>query len=400
MKFNYQARTKEGEIRAGTIEASSKEAALVVLQRQGVYVTYLKEAKPPIYAREVKVFKKITSRDLVLFSRQLSIMFGSKVPLVEALNTLAIQADNLDFQEKILSLAREIEGGSSLSKALSRQPDIFSPFYIAMVKSGEASGKLAESLTYLAEHLEREYHLKGRITGALTYPGLVLVVSLVILTILIFFIIPNFDKLIVETGVTVPKITQIVLTVSLLLRKFGLFIFLGFIIFLLLMFRYSKTEKGQIFFDKNFLKLPFFGPVFKIMYLSRFAENFSTLISGGLFIPRALEIVADIVGNSIYKKAILLASEEVKKGVPISSILANFPEIFPPVFVQMCLVGEKTGTLDNSLLQIAAFYQREMEREIERFLSVLEPVLIIILGVMVAGLMLSILLPLYKMIVV
>ena len=165
MKFNYQARTKKGEIQAGVVEASSKEAAILLLQKYGLYITYLEEVKVPFYAWEVKIFKRISSRDIVLFSRQLSIMFSSRVSLVEALVTIASQTKNLEFRERILDLSREVEGGSAFSKALSRHPKIFSSFYISMVKSGETSGKLSESLSYLADHLEREYYLISRIRG-------------------------------------------------------------------------------------------------------------------------------------------------------------------------------------------------------------------------------------------
>ena len=182
MKFNYQARTKKGEIQLGTVEASSREAAIALLQKYGLYVTVLEEAEaPPIYARRIKFFERIPASDIVLFSRQLSILFKSKVPLVEALEVLAIQTKNPDFKEKIFKLAEDVEGGTSLSGALSRHPKIFSSFYIAMVKAGEASGKLSEALRYLAEHLEREYRLISRIRGAMIYPAMVIIIAILVL---------------------------------------------------------------------------------------------------------------------------------------------------------------------------------------------------------------------------
>ena len=191
MKYNYQARTKKGEVQTGIVEASSQEAAIALLRKYGLYVTVLEEtAAPPIYAQRVKLFERITRQDIVLFSRQLSIMFRSKVPLVESLRVLASQARSLDLKERILDLSEEVEGGTSFSGALSRHPEIFSPFYISMVKSGEVSGTLSESLEYLAEHLEREYHLTSKIKGALLYPALIVVVVLLVITMMIFFCYP------------------------------------------------------------------------------------------------------------------------------------------------------------------------------------------------------------------
>jgi len=397
MKFNYQARTKKGEIQAGVVEASSKEAAILLLQKYGLYITYLEEVKVPFYAWEVKIFKRISSRDIVLFSRQLSIMFSSRVSLVEALVTIASQTKNLEFRERILDLSREVEGGSAFSKALSRHPQIFSSFYISMVKSGETSGKLSESLSYLADHLEREYHLVSRLQGAMIYPSLVIMVASVVLLLMIFFVIPQLTKVFQESGQPLPIVTQLVIGLSLFLRKWG-FLFIGLLAGLVIfVLRYIKTLEGKENFDKISLRLPLIGDLLKMVYLSRLAENLSTLISGGLPIAQALETTGEVVGNTVYKEIIFLTRDEVRKGEPVSSVLRRYPEAFPPMFCQMTLVGEKTGTLEKTLLNVVDFYQKEVNMSIDNLLSILEPVLIIFLGVIVAGLMVSVLLPLYRM---
>ena len=399
MKYNYQARTKKGEIQTGIIEASSREAATTLLRKYGLYVTILEEvAAPPLYAKKIKIFERISRGDIVLFSRQLSIMFKSKIPLVEALRVLSTQARNPEFKEKILELSEEIEGGTSFSGALSRHPKIFSSFYIAMVKAGEVSGTLSESLEYLAEHLEREYHLAAKMRGVLMYPSLIIFVVFLVLALMIFFVIPNLSKVLVETDQELPTVTKVVIGSSVFLREWGWILILGVVILILAGFRYYRTEKGKKFFDKTFLKLPIIGPFLKMINLTRFAENLSTLISGGLPIASALQTVGEIVGNTSYKEVIFEARDKVRKGEPISSVLARAPEVFPPVFVQMTLVGEKTGTLDSTLMNIVNFYKKEIDRTIDNFLSVLEPALIIILGVIVAGLMLAILVPLYQMV--
>lgn len=400
MKFNYQTRTKTGEIHSGQIEASSKEAAILLLQKYGLYVTFLEEAVSPLYAKRVRIFESISSKDVVLFCRQLAIMFRSKVPLIESLRVLSSQATNTDFKEKILEISEEVESGTSLSKALANYPKIFSPFYTAMVKSGEVSGKLSEVLNYLADHLEKEYHLAAKTRGALIYPSLIVFVVILVLILLVFFIIPNLSEVLEESGPGLPLVTRIVIASANFLRRSGWIIGLFIFFLIFLAFRYYQTVKGKNFFDKNFLKLPMIGPLLKMIYIARFAENLSTLISGGLPITQALETIADILSNASYKEAIIKTRDRVRRGEPISSVLFQYPELFPVVFVQMVLVGEKTGSLDTALMNMVDFYQKEIDRTIDNVLSVLEPVLIVFLGIIVAGLMLSILLPLYKIIAI
>ena len=398
MKFNYQTRTKKGEIRSGQVEASSREAAASFLQKHGLYVTFLEEAIPPIYARRIKFFEKISQKDLVLFSRQLAIMFKSKVPLVESLRVLSQQTDNPDFKEKIMKISEEVEGGTALSKALENFPEAFSSFYIAMVKSGEVSGKLSEVLNYLADHLEREYHLTAKTKGALLYPSLIVFVVILVLLLMIFFVIPQLAEVLTTEKEALPWITMFVINSSAFVRDWGWALFIILVLFVAGFLKYYRTDRGQRFFDREFVKFPLLGPFFKMINVARFAENLSTLISGGLPIAQALETVGDIISNTAYKEVIFKMRDEVRKGVPISAVLSRNPDLFPPVFIQMVLVGEKTGTLDSTLMNIVDFYQKEIDRMIDNALSILEPVLILVLGLVVAGLMFSILMPLYKMI--
>jgi len=396
VKFNYQARTKKGEIQAGVVEASSKEAALSLLQKHGYYVTYLEEPKTPFYAQKLELLKGISLKDIVLFSRQISMMFSSKISLVESLRVLASQTRNTEFQEQVLNISTEVEGGSSFSKALSKYPKTFSILYVAMVRAGEESGKLAESLNYLADHLEREYNLAAKTKGALIYPSLVLGLAIVVIFLMVNTVVPQLKKVLEESTAEIPAITVRVLAVSEAVRKYGLFIIIGIVLLVVLLLRYYKTEQGKRIMDKVFVKLPVIGPFLKTMYLSRLAESLSTLISGGLMVTKALELSADVIGSVVYRKAILAVRDEVRKGVPISSVLALHPDLFPPIFVQMTLVGERTGSIDTSLMQVATFYQAEVERGIDSILDILEPALIIGLGAVVGGLIFSVLMPLYQ----
>lgn len=399
MKFSYQARSKKGEAQTGSVEASSREAALSLLQKHGLFVTGLwsDEGKEPFYARKIKLFDRVSKKELVNFSRQLSLMFKSKIPLVQSLRSIAEQTSKPSLRETISSVSQEVEGGTPFSQALSAHPKLFSPFYISMVKSGEASGTLSESLTYLADHLEREYHLTSKIQGAMIYPILILAVVIGVLVMMMFFVIPSMTRVLTETGQELPLITVAVIGLSNFLRSWGwlvLLLIIGPAVFLV---RYFRTVEGKQLKDKYMLKIPVLKSFLRMIYISRFSENLSTLVGGGLPIVQALDITGEVVGNDVYKTIIISVRDQVKKGEKISSVLANYPDEFPPILNQMVTVGEKTGTLDESLLNVVEFYRKEVERSIDSLLAVLEPLMVVFLGGIVAGLMGAILLPLYKM---
>lgn len=398
MKFAYQIRTKEGEIQTGVIESSSQEAALSFLQRAGRYVVSLEEIKEkPFYAKKIKIFERIPSQELVLFSRQLAIMFKSKVPLPEALHSLADQTKNTAFKEKILELSEKVEAGTSFSKALSAYPKLFSVFYVSMVKSGEASGNLSHSLNYLAEHLEKEHHLRSKIKGAMIYPIFVIMVMITAFLAIILFVLPELTKLLEAGGGEIPALTMMVMDLADFLKKWGWLLILGLIGLITFIYRSYKTPNGKEIFDRIALAFPIFGELTKKIHLIRFGENLSTLIAGGIPISGALEISGDVVDNTVYKKAILDVQEAVKRGEPLNVTLRKSPGLFSPLFTQMVSVGEKTGTVDSCLMNIVEFYQKEVERNIDTLLSLIEPILIIFLGVMVGGLVASVLIPIYQM---
>lgn len=398
MKFNYQARTKTGEIQTGVIEASSREGAASVLQKYGLYITSLEDADAgPFYFKKISLFESISQKDKVMFSRQLAIMFSARVPLVESLRTLVSQVKNPYFQEKIAQITDDVEAGTAFSIAISKYPEAFSAFYVAMVKAGEASGKLAESLDYLAQHMEKEFYLINRIKGAMTYPILVFVFAMFILFVMLFYIVPQLTEALQQMDQEIPVITRMIISFSELLREWALLFTLIFILAIICLFIFYKSKQGNEFFGRLFLTVPFFGHYLKLIYLSHFAENLSTLISGGLPIAQCLELSGRITGNHVYQEVIFQTRDEVRKGNPISRSLARFPELFPPVFTQMVMVGEKSGTLDMSLMHLVGFYQKEVERTTESLMSILEPILIIFLGAVVGGIVAAFLIPLYQM---
>src|SRR3989344_5558610 len=396
MQFNYQARTENGQVRTGLVEAASRENALLALQKYGLYVTYLAEEKTPFYAKKMDIFHKTSMRDVVLFARQLAIMFKSEVSLVEALRFLAKQAASRDFREKILVLSQEVEGGSSFSQALRRFPKIFNSFFVSMVKSGESSGKLSEVLGYLADHLERDYTVQARMKGALIYPAMVVTVAIIVFALMILFVLPNMTTILEETDTELPLPTRIIIAISNFARAWGWAIGLSFIGGIAAAVRYVKTEAGRRTLDGIIIKSPVVGDLAKKVYLARIAENLSTLIAGGLPIAQALEFSGQVVGNKIYQEVVFKARDGVRRGEAISVILKQSPKLFPPMFTQMVFVGEKSGAIDKTLQNVVTFYQGEVQRAMDNLLGLLEPLLVVFLGLGVAIVVAAVLLPLYK----
>jgi len=396
MRFNYQARTETGGTQTGIVEASSREAAFNILKSHDLYVTVLEEATTPFYAAKLRIFEMVTRKDIVLFSRQLSIMFKSNVPIVETLKTVAKQTKKFKLKEKILKISEEVEGGTSLSKAFSIYPGLFTNFYINMVKSGEASGKLSEVFTYLADYLEREQSFRSKMTGAMIYPIFILIVFAGVVAIIMVYVIPQLAEVLKGTGQELPLITKIVIAASDFLKKRWWLVLSVLIVLVIGLWRFTKTKTGKEFFDRNLLKLPLIGVFLKKLYLSRFALNLSTLISGGLPITQALDITGEVVNNNVYKEVIFETRDQVKRGETISSILEKYPKLIFPLFYQMVMVGEKTGTIDSSLLNVVSFYQEDVDRTLDNFVRLLEPIFIILLGGAVAVLMGAVLLPLYS----
>lgn len=398
MKFNYQARSKTGEIQSGMVEASNREAAFNVLKTHGLYVTILQETSAiPFYAQRLKFIERVSKKDIVLFSRQVSIMFKSNVPIVESFKAIAKQTRKSVFREKILKLAEEIEGGASLSKALSLYPKLFTSFYVSMIRSGEASGKLSDVFLYLADYLEKEYTFRSKIRGAMVYPIFILVVFIAVVALIMIYVIPQLSEVLKGTGQELPLATRIVMVISGFLKKLWWLVLMALIGSIVGMYFFVKSKTGKKFFDRNLVKLPILGSFLKKLYLGRCALNLSTLISGGVPISQALQITGEVVNNDLYKELLYETRDQVKKGETISSVLERYPSLVFPLFYQMVTVGEKTGSLDTSLMNVVDFYQEDVDRSLDNFVRLLEPIFIIILGGVVAGLMGAVLMPLYSM---
>lgn len=396
--FTYEARTKDGDTQSGRVEALNKRDAADMLRRHGLTIVDIIESKDvPIYARRLKFLERTKPKDIVILSRQLATLFAADIPLVTALSTAAKQTENMPLREKIFEVSSDVEGGSSLSDAMSKHSDVFSEFYVNMLKAGEASGKLDQILSYLADHMEREYEVMSKVKGALIYPAFVVTGFVISMTILMVFVIPRLTSILQESGQKLPVITHIIIVSSDFMRASWYILLFIAVATGIFFWRYIKTENGKKFWDGMQLKIPIFGEILKKVYLFRFAESLSTLIEGGLPIIRAIAISRDITGNTVYKEILDEAQETVKRGGTIGETLVLHNEV-PPLVTQMVVVGEQAGKLVSVLHNVASFYQKEVDTATNNITSLIEPVLIAVMGVGVGLLVAGVLLPIYNMV--
>ncbi|MBI2053740.1 MAG: type II secretion system F family protein [Candidatus Staskawiczbacteria bacterium] len=396
MKYLYQARSKEGKIETGIVEASSKEAAAALLQKYNIYVTSLKEQAPRYSAlRKLSFLEKVSKKDLAIFSRQLAVMLQSRVSVTQSLAGLAAQTKKQGFRAKIMKISQLIEEGNPLSDAFAEFPEIFSVFYVNLVKTGEASGEISRSLYYLSDHLEREYDIGSQIKGAMIYPIFVITVLSVVILIVMFVVMPKLVDLLKETTSEPPLFTAMMINFYSFLIDWGWVLILGFFILVVFIIYYFRTKEGKKKYDQISLRTPFLGDFLKKIFLIRFAENISTLMEAGVSINSALKITKETVNNFVYKEIISETEARVSEGEKMSTVLIKYPNYIPPFVVQMVQVGESIGRLDKNLMEIVNFYQKEVKRAVDIFTAMLEPILIIFLGIVVALLAISVLSPLY-----
>lgn len=399
MKFRYRARTPEGRRETGIIEASKREAALDILQRHKLIVTGLEsvEEEKKGLKRQVRFLpQRISTKDVVFFFRQLSILFVADVPLVEALQALVEQIKNPLFLQQISEIADFIEGGMSFSDALSRYPKTFSTFEINMIKTGEVAGNLGKVLEYLAEHTERSYMLTSKIKGAMVYPALILGGVVLVAIVMLTFVMPKMFEMFEEFEAELPLPTKIIMAISNFASKNIIFIFILIPGLIFALLRFVKTKRGRSYKDKFEIRFPIIGKIFKDIYISRIAENLGTLIKGGIPIVQALDTVAIIIGNTLYEEVLKKARDNVRKGETIADAFRG-AEVIPPTLTQMIASGEKSGKLDKVLMELTEFYNAEVTRSVDTLMTLVEPLLLIIMGLAVGFMAAAVLLPIYNL---
>ncbi len=394
MNFKYKAITDKGEQREGEIDAQSKELAVTALQRRGFIVTMIHGED------DNKMFKfgfseHVAMKDIVIMSRQIATLFDAQVSALKAFSLLAGNAENKALSKRLNQVADDLQAGYSISGALARHPDVFSEFYINMVRAGEESGKLNQTFIYLAEYLDRQYALTSKTRNALIYPAFVVFTFFAVMGLMLTMVIPKLSMLIEESGQVIPLYTKVVIGVSHLLVSYGWVVILALVIIVAYMIYLSRTESGKRYLDALKIEVPIVGNLFKKLYFSRIADNLDTMISSGIPIVHAIEITGTVVGNKVYADILLGAAESVKGGSSLSNALGRNP-LMPSILVQMVKVGEETGSLGKILGTLAKFYKREVDDAVDTLVGLIEPIMIVMLGLGVGVLLASVLVPIYN----
>lgn len=394
--FKYKAKNTAGETREGVVEASTEEAAITVVQKNNLILIGIApqkasrdSSKPFFY------FASVKTDDLVIFTRQLATLFGAKVPVVQSLRTLSEETSNTDFQQIIVGIIDQISGGSNLSDALAEHPDVFSAFYVNLVRSGEQSGKLHDVFEFLAGYLERSEYLASKAKNALIYPGFIFFAFLSVIIVMFTVVVPKLTVILEETGQSLPFYTEVIIFLSKFLINFGAYLLVLLIAGGIFLWRFMRTDAGREIFDRVQLNMPIIGNLYRKIYLSRLTDNLSTLFLGGIPILNALKITSDVVDNRVYKQVLLDAAQSVRDGNTISASFSKFPDI-PPLVTQMVRIGEETGRLDFILNKIAVFYRQEVDNLLSNLVTLIEPVLIVSLGLGVGIVVAAIFVPLYE----
>ena len=395
MLFNYTAIDKNGQAQKGSIEAPTAETAIGSLQRRGLVISSI----DPVYGSSrfnfSSWFESVSNKDVVILSRQMATLFEAQVTALRVFRLLGEASENPLIQRSLNGVADSIQGGSTIAAALSHYPKVFSPFYVNMVRSGEESGKLDEVLLYLADYLDRSYNVTTKARNALIYPAFVIGTFITVMVLMLTLVVPRLSAIIIESGLDIPVFTQIIIAISNAFTNYGILILLLVIIVGIFLWKYIQTDEGKLRMDYLKINTPYIGDLFKKVYLSRIADNMTTMLGSGIEMVRALDITASVVGNSIFERDLLLAIESVKGGQALSQALDPYDEI-PSIMVQMIKVGEESGKLSDILGTLAKFYEREVTNAVDSLVNMIEPVMIVALGLGVGILMASVLMPIYN----
>jgi type IV pilus assembly protein PilC len=397
--FAYRGRNQTGRVVAGQIEANTAEAVVAQLRQQRIFPMSVKPQPKPIELKIPGFGKQLKDKELAVFTRQFATMLDAGLPLVQCLEILASQQPNKHFKKTLTEIRGEVEGGSTFAEALRRHPTAFDVLYANMVEAGEAGGLLDTILNRLAGYIEKAMILRRKIKGALIYPSTIIVVAISVVIFLLVFVIPTFQTLFAGFGVALPLPTLIVLEASRLVREY-LLVGLGLLVVAVLGVRfYYRTEGGHKVIDALILRAPVFGELIRKASVAKFTRTLSTLTASGVPILTGLDITAKTAGNKVVEEAVLKTRASIAEGKTIAAPL-QASGVFPPMVVQMISVGEQSGALDSMLEKIADFYESEVDQAVANLTALLEPLLMVFLGVVVGGVVIAMYLPIFKLIAV
>jgi type IV pilus assembly protein PilC len=397
-EFQYSIKDKKGKSQNGTIEAPSQQAATSKLREKSSIIISIKPVKKSSFSFDITPSLnsiKITIDELAVFSRQLATMVNAGLPLVQGLEILSEQSEKKSFKLIITKVKESVEGGSSLSEALAKYPRAFSGLFINMVSAGEASGMLDDILMRMATYLEETSKLQKKVKSAMVYPVVITLTAVTITIFMLVKVVPSFAEIYSGFGADLPGPTQLLLTISNVVTQYLLLVILGIVGLVIGFAVASRSEKGKLIIDNTSLHIPIAGKLIKKVAISRFSRTLSTLTKSGVSILTSLDIVAKTCGNKVVEKVIRNVLDSVKGGETIAQPLSKSP-IFPPLVVKMIAVGEQTGSLEEMLVKVANFYDSEVATTVDGLTSLIEPVIIVILGVVIGGIVLALYLPVFN----
>jgi type IV pilus assembly protein PilC len=392
--FMWEGRTRGGGVHKGEIEAETRDVAIAILRQQHVIVTAI---KPKPKELSLPGFGgKVSEKDLVLFTRQFSTMIDAGLPLVQCLDILSKQTENKIFAKTIVEIKKEVEAGATFADALRKYPKIFDDLYVNLVQAGEIGGVLETTFARLAGYIEKARSLKGKVKSAMVYPSAIIFVAVSVVIFLMIFVIPVFAQMFQDFGGTLPWPTQFVIGASNFVKGYILFAIPLLIIAAFGFKQYYRTNAGKRNVHRTMLKVPIFGPLMQKAAIARFSRTLSTLLGSGVPIIDSLDITARTAGNKVLEEAVLGSIGSIKEGQTLATPLAKHP-VFPTMVVQMVEIGDVTGELDSMLSKIADFYEEEVDRAVEALTAMLEPMMMVFLGIVLGFIIVAMYLPIFKM---
>jgi len=396
--YNYAVRDKAGKIVKGSLEGDSREAVGAKLREMGYIILELNQQSQLVAMGQIKIGTGVKVKDVAIFARQFATMINAGLSLTKCLSILAEQTESDGLREIIQQVANDVEAGQSLSDSLVKHPKVFPPIFVNMVRAGETGGVLDEVLVRVADHFESELALKGKIKSAMTYPVAMGVLVLIILAAMMIFVVPVFEEMFSSMGGELPFITQVLVNISDFVSGVGgLFVLLAGIAGMFAFRWWKNTATGKLLWDRTKLRLPIFGGLIRKIALAKFTRTFGTLVSAGVPILGALDIVADTSGNEVIAQAVKKTRSAIKEGETIAKPLSE-SKVFPSMLVQMIAVGEETGALDAMLNKIADFYDEEVATAVDGLTSLIEPLMMASLGVIVGGMVIALYMPMFQII--
>jgi len=397
MLFSYKALDKVGTPREGTVDARNIESAIETVEGRGYAIISVDPVEEEGSFADIKItwFERVTYKEIVILSRQIATLFEAQVSPLRIFRLLASENANPKMQRVLTEISDDLQAGSPMSKAMSRHSDVFSPFYVSMVKSGEESGKLEQVFIYMAEYIDRTYQIIAKTRGALIYPAFVISIFFAVMGLMLTLVIPSITQILIDSGQELPIYTKIVIALSDLLVNYFVYILILFMGAGFFYWQFQKTEAGKRTIDEFKLSVPVFQKVYQNLLLTRICDNLSTMLTSGISMVQALEVTAEIVNNRVYKEIIEQTLIDVKGGKSFADALSEYPEI-PGVLAQMAKVGEETGKLGEILRTLSTFYHREVNDSIDKLIGLIEPAMIVLLGLGVGVLLASVLMPIYN----